>query len=127
MEPSDRIREQQGPLKVVVVGPCASGKSTLVERLRAEGYDAYACAQEHSIVPDLWNHLRPDVVIGLRVDFETIRARRGSHWTPALYEAQVERLQGAYAAAGIVIDTNVLGTEEMVRAVAAFLSRNHSA
>ncbi|MBP9503378.1 MAG: hypothetical protein KBF17_14555, partial [Candidatus Promineofilum sp.] len=41
-------------LRVAVVGPCASGKSTLVAALRAAGYDARHPAQEHSFVKDMW-------------------------------------------------------------------------
>ncbi|HEX5503007.1 MAG TPA: hypothetical protein VFW96_10315, partial [Thermomicrobiales bacterium] len=48
-----------GP-RVVVVGPCAAGKTTLVARLRARGHDAAVCAQEHSGVPYLWQLTRPD-------------------------------------------------------------------
>src|SRR6476660_778659 len=40
--------------RVVVVGVCSSGKSTLVGRLKTAGYDAHACSQEHSYVPHLW-------------------------------------------------------------------------
>lgn len=91
--------------RVAVVGPCASGKSTLVDGLRAAGVDAYACAQEHSGVPDLWRHGAADLVIALEVDLATIRARRGREWPAHLYATQIERLAPAYAAAEIKIDT----------------------
>ena len=66
------------PLRVAVVGHCASGKSTLVSALRAHGYDANAVAQEHSAVSWLWRHAEPDVLIYLDAALETVRARRGA-------------------------------------------------
>jgi GTPase SAR1 family protein len=107
--------------RVAVVGPCASGKSTLVTRLREHGYDAFAVAQEHSAVPALWAHQHPDVVIGLIADLETIRARRGTAWSEAIYRAQMDRLQAAYDAAHVSIDTREADEREMVRRAIAFL------
>lgn len=95
----------QSPLRVAIVGPCASGKSTLVAMLRQHGYEAYVVAQEHSVVPGLWNHQHPDRLIALTTDLKTIRNRRGSEWPEAIYRAQIERLRAAYQAAGLVIDT----------------------
>lgn len=99
--PGDAIQ----PLRVVVVGPCASGKSTLAERLRAHGYDAYACAQEHSEISTLWRHLDPDVVIALDVDLATVRRRRGEDWPETIFREQLRRLSSARAAADVTIDT----------------------
>jgi hypothetical protein len=95
------------PPRIVVVGPCASGKSTLVSGLRANGYDARAAGQEHSEIPTLWRHLgEPDYVIALAVDLPTIRRRRGDRQWPAwLYALQQRRLRQAVAAASLVIDT----------------------
>ncbi len=42
--------------KIVVVGPCAAGKSTLVETLQVRGYDAHVSGQEHSAIASLWQH-----------------------------------------------------------------------
>ena len=42
---------------MVIVGPDAAGKSTLVARLTALGYNARCCAQDHSYVPDMWHGL----------------------------------------------------------------------
>jgi GTPase SAR1 family protein len=92
-------------VRVVVVGPCASGKTTLVERLRSHGFDAYVCAQEHSEIGLLWRHLAPDAVIALDVDLATIRHRRGADWPETIYREQVRRLAPARAAADVVIDT----------------------
>ena len=51
--------------KIVVVGPCAAGKSTLVTALRELGYDAHVSGQEHSEIAMLWQHSQPDVLIAL--------------------------------------------------------------
>ena len=111
---------QTSRLRVVVVGPCASGKSTLAERLSAVGFDAYVCAQEHSEIPTLWRHLGPDIVIGLDVDLATIRDRRGDDWPDTIYQQQRRRLGLAWDAAEIIIDTSTTSADEtFARAVDA--------
>ena len=96
------------PLRVAVVGPCASGKSTLVAALRAAGYDARHPAQEHSYVPDMWRRLvDPDVLIYLDLSYETYRARRPHDDAGPEYLAmQRERLAHARMHAGLVLDTS---------------------
>jgi len=55
-------------LLLAVVGPCAAGKSTLIEGLRQHGYQARHVAQEHSYVPEMWKLLTsPDYLIYLDV------------------------------------------------------------
>lgn len=119
------------PLRVVVVGPCASGKSTLVERLTRAGYDAYVCSQEHSEITTLWQHLGPDAVIALDVDLATIRIRRGDDWPDTIYQEQRKRLGAAWDAADIIIDTSVTSADEtFARALNALdqrSSRQHDA
>lgn len=91
--------------KIAVVGPCASGKSTLVTRLRENGYEAHAIAQEHSAVRDLWKSRNPDMLIALDVSLEVVRQRRSPNWLEAVYERQHKRLKSAYEAADLTIDT----------------------
>lgn len=95
---------------VVVVGPCASGKSTLVRGLLSHGYDARVCAQEHSAVSSLWRHQGRPTLIGLKVGLESIRIRRQARWPTAIYSAQLARLADAYANADLVIDTDELSS-----------------
>lgn len=95
---------QRSP-KIAVVGPCASGKSTLVTRLLENGYDAHAIAQEHSAVRDLWKSRNPDILIALDVPLEVVRQRRSPDWLEAVYERQHKRLRNAYDAADVIIDT----------------------
>lgn len=110
------------PVRVVVVGPCASGKSTLAARLRAHGIDAYVCAQEHSEIESLWRHLDPDLVIALDVDLATVRARRGAEWPETIFREQLRRLSGARAAAAVVIDTATYDADATVEIALQALS-----
>lgn len=91
--------------RVVVVGHCGAGKSTLVAGLREHGIDAVTSAQEHSIVADLWRRRGADLLVYLDIDLDTIRRRRGNHWPESIYRVQEARLAGAREAADIVIDT----------------------
>ena len=124
-----RRQDPQPPIRpdsprVVVVGPCASGKSTLVEGLRRLGFEATACGQEHSEIPTLWRHTDPDVVVALEVDLATIRERRGvTEWPGWLYDAQRRRLRQAEAAAAIHIDTTLVDAEAALDLVAAHLGK----
>jgi len=112
------------PRRVVVVGPCASGKSSLVAALAALGYDARVCGQEHSIIRELWRHSAPDVLIALAVDLSTIRERRSPTWPATIYAAQQERLAPAFAAADLIIDTTQLDLDAVVATAAAWLRQS---
>lgn len=113
--------------RVVVIGPCASGKSTLTRRLQALGFDARACGQEHSEIRELWRHLEPDVLIGLWIDLETLRKRRSSgSWSGSIYARQQERLASGYAHADLVINCHDIDQDEVEREVLAWL-RTHAA
>ena len=100
--------------RVVIVGHCAAGKSTLVEGLRRDGIDAVTAAQEHSAIPELWKHSGPDLLIYLDVDLETVRRRRGATWSAAIYDAQEERLRFARSSADLVINTAAASADEAV-------------
>ncbi len=108
--------------RIVVVGPCASGKSTLVERLRSHGHDAYAVAQEHSAVRDLWRRKDPDVLIALDVSLEVVRQRRSPEWLEAVYVRQHDRLATAYAAADLVIDTAAHDADQVEAIAVAYIA-----
>jgi hypothetical protein len=107
--------------RIVVIGPCASGKTTLSARLRALGYDARACGQEHSEIPNLWQRLEPDVLIGLRLDLETLRRRRSAGWSSRLYARQLERLRSGYDHADLVIDADRNDQESVLEAALRWL------
>lgn len=116
MDESDR----RNP-RIVVVGPCASGKSTLVSALKASGHDANAVAQEHSAVRDLWSRKGADVLIALDVPLEVVRARRSPNWLEVVYQRQHERLTSAYEAADLTIDTSEHDVDEVISIVETWL------
>jgi len=91
--------------RIVVVGPCASGKTTLVDALKERGYDARVVAQEHSVIRDFWQRRDPDVVIALDLDLDVVRQRRSPTWSAQVYADQHERLKDAFEAADLMIDT----------------------
>lgn len=107
--------------RIVVVGPCAAGKSTLVSALRALGYDARVSAQEHSEISTLWQHAQPDLLVALEVDIAAVRDRRGGPWPEWLHDVQVRRLAAASKAADLAIDTTALSAQTVIDRVIAFL------
>lgn len=108
--------------RIIVVGPCAAGKSTLVAALQALGYNAHVSAQEHSAIASLWQHSHPDILIALEADIAAVRARRGEEWPEWLHDVQVQRLHAASAAADLTIDTTGLDSETVSSRVLAFLA-----
>jgi deoxyadenosine/deoxycytidine kinase len=108
--------------RISVVGPCASGKSTIVRALRMHGYDAHVTSQEHSAVPDLWNRQEPAVLIALQADLESVRLRRRNpRWSRAVWQAQQDRLADAFAHADYVADTTNLNANQVVADVLDYL------
>jgi hypothetical protein len=109
------------PRRIVVVGPCASGKSTLAAALRDHGYDAHVSGQEHSEIATLWQRSRPDILIALDADIAAVRARRGASWPEWLHELQVRRLQDASEAADLRIDTSRLDPSAVIARALIFM------
>jgi hypothetical protein len=99
--------------KIVIVGPCASGKSTLAANLGARGLDARVTGQEHSEIKTLWQRQDPDILVGLNLDLATLRQRRGQSWSQSLFDTQQRRLQHAFAAAHLLLDTAKLSEGEV--------------
>ena len=107
---------------IAVVGPCGAGKTTLVERLRAEGYNIRSVAQEHSYVPDMWRRVSPtDILIYLDATLETIARRREVRWEQKHLDALNRRLRHARTHADFYLATDDLSPEEVARRVKAFL------
>ncbi len=110
-----------GPL-IAVVGVCAAGKTTLVEGLRARGYNARQVGQEHSYVPYMWQRItRPDILIYLHASFEVVARRRQVDYDAAYWQEQERRLAHAAAHAHLIIDTDGLTPEEVLEQALAFL------
>jgi len=117
-----RGAEKSGP-RIVVVGPDAAGKSTLVERLVTLGYNARACAQDHSYVPDMWQRLsRPDFLVFLDATLETIARRRAIHWGQERLDELQARLAHARAHCDLYLPTDDLSPAQVAGQVCAALS-----
>ncbi len=109
-------------LRIAIVGPCASGKTELVQALCARGYDTRQCVQEHSYVPTMWQRIsRPDVLIYLDAELPTIVQRRGADWDERLLMEQRRRLSHARAHCDLYLRTDTLSREEVAQAVLDFL------
>ena len=103
---------------IVVVGPCGSGKTTLVAWLQRQGYTARAVAQEHSAIHDLWQHGgRPDVLIFLDASPATISQRRQNEFPDWLYQKQLRRLRSAREQATLYLQTDRLTAADVQRRV----------
>ena len=115
----------QAPLRIAVVGPCTSGKSTLVHALRDAGYEARMPAQEHSYVPYMWQRItQPDLLIFLDVDYDHAIARRPRFsGGPERLAEQAVRLAHARAHCDLYLNTNILTVAEIQTRVFTFLQQ----
>jgi hypothetical protein len=112
------------PLRIGIVGPCASGKTTLTAGLRQHGYDARPIAQEHSYVPHMWQRItNPDILIYLAVSYRLTLERRSLDWTDGEYAEQLYRLRHAREHANLNIDTNNLTPMGVLDQALAFLEK----
>lgn len=124
----DESEPATGPVtdhrKIILVGPCASGKTTLASYLQAHGHNVRVCGQEHSGIRDFWRHLSPDVLVALDVDLVTLRQRRSAEWPEHLYLVQRGRLASAFAAADIIVDSTRNDADAVADRVLAWLRAN---
>lgn len=123
MEGDGPPRPASPAAQIVVVGPCAAGKSTLIANLHPQGYNIKVCAQEHSFVPDLWKRFsRADVLIFLDAQLPTITARQNrTDWTQPRLDAQQQRLAHARAHCDFYLPTDALSRERVAQRVREFL------
>ena len=107
-----------------IVGPCGAGKSTLTEGLKKNGYLCRHIAQEHSYVPAMWQIItKPGVLIFLEVSFTISTARTKLNWQEKDYNEQLHRLSHAREHANIIIETDRLTPEQVLRKVLDYLKR----
>ena len=98
-----------------VVGPCGSGKSTLIAGLEKHGYRCRHIAQEHSYVQYMWQHItNPDILIFLQCSFENSTSRRKLNWVHADHEEQLRRLSHAREHADLIVDTDSLNADDVL-------------
>lgn len=110
--------------RIGIVGPCAAGKSTLINRLKEHGYDARHIAQEHSYVPDMWRRMtKPDLLIYLDVSYPFSMQRRKLDWRQEEFQEQHNRLQHARQHADLYIQTDTLSIEEVFEQVVQFINK----
>ncbi len=112
----------ESKLIIGVVGVCGSGKSELVQRLKAGGYNARHIAQEHSHTPDMWRKIsNPDVLIFLEVSYPLTMERKNFNWSEREYQIELERLRHAQQHADLFINTDDLTPEIVFEEVLEFL------
>ena len=109
---------------ILVVGVCASGKTTLRTGLKARGYNARSLAQEHSVSPRLWRRMQPDFLILLDCQFSTIQRRRDVKWGLDRYAQQKESLADAKENADVLVTTDGFTPQELVDHVESILNQN---
>ena len=109
-------------LLIGVVGPCGSGKSTLIAGLTQHGYVCRHIAQEHSYVQAMWQIItKPDILICLNSSFQTSTARRKLNWNESDYAEQLRRLAHARAHANLIIQTENLTPDLVLQQALDFL------
>jgi hypothetical protein len=101
-----------------VVGPCGSGKTTLVDGLKDQGWNVRHIAQEHSYVKDMWLRItHPDFLVFLNASYIVTTRRRNLNWTEDEYNEQQRRLQHARRHANLLIETDCLSPLEIRKLV----------
>ena len=112
-EASNQDTEEESSHLIAVVGPCASGKTTLVEGLVRHGYEARQIAQEHSYVPQMWEIItKPDILIYVDASFKSCTERKQLNWSLKDYERQKARLRHARQQCDVYVDTDGISAEE---------------
>ena len=120
--PSYRLVIHRTTPLVGIVGPCGSGKSTLMAGLKNYGYLCRHIAQEHSYVQSMWQKIaKPDILIYLYASFSVSTSRCHLNWQKKDHDEQIHRLAHAREHADLFIDTDDLSPEQVRQKVLAYL------
>jgi cytidylate kinase len=115
-EPDSKI------ILIGVVGPCGSGKSTLIVGLESAGFRCRHITQEHSYVPYMWERItNPDLLIYLNSSFEVSTQRRKLNWNEAEYREQLQRLAHARQHADLILETDDLSSAQVLERALNFI------
>jgi len=123
------VEEKNRPLNqlplIKVVGISASGKSTLVTKLRQAGYNARPVSQEHSHITELWRQFEPpSLLIYLETTLEAQRLRRPDvTWEAAYLQTERMRLAHARDHADLRINTAALTPDTVWQIVKVFIQQ----
>jgi deoxyadenosine/deoxycytidine kinase len=108
---------------VGIVGPCGSGKTTLKRSLEQHQIQVRHIAQEHSYVPDMWQRIsHPNLLIYLDVSYENATKRRKLNWSLTEYQEQLHRLRHARAHADLLLETDEMTPDEVLKAALFFIN-----
>jgi deoxyadenosine/deoxycytidine kinase len=108
-----------------IVGPCGSGKTTLIKALKRYGLSLRHIAQEHSFVPNMWHRItNPDILIFLDASYPVTVHRRKLDWNQNEYDEEKRRLAHACQYANFYLFTDLLTPEQVAQAVLDFLLKN---
>ncbi len=101
------VGTRHGEFIIAIVGPCASGKSTLARGLAEQGIRARQVVQEHSFVPEMWQVIaQPDLLVYLDASFQTCSQRKNLNWRQREYDEQNLRLAHAKENCDLLIQTD---------------------
>ena len=109
--------------RIGIVGPCTSGKSTLIANLRSQPIDLRHIAQEHSYVQTMWQVIaKPDHLVYLDVSYPESMRRKNLNWSESEYLEQIRRLQHARQHADFYLHTDYLTPQQVAQKVLEFIS-----
>jgi hypothetical protein len=120
-----KINGDPSDIRVGIVGPCTSGKTTLIANIKSlPGVELRHIAQEHSYVPSMWQRIsHPAWLVFLDVSYHISLERKNLDWTLGEYQEQQRRLAHAREHADFYLMTDGLTPDEVADQVMNFLSR----
>ncbi len=103
--------------EIMIVGVCAAGKTTLVQRLRELGYKVETVSQEHSSNPFLWRRQEPFFLVVLDCKLETAMERRQREIPETRFRSQKNKLKKASENCDLLLKTDNLTVEKSAQRI----------